>query len=109
MQIDLTPLYAELIPFVVAVVGVLLSWALHKIAVKYHLDALDSHRDVVINAVDNAISYAVKKLPATASANDKIAAAVNYVLPKVPEALSALKVTPDSLAQIVAARLPVSF
>lgn len=104
--IDLAPLYADVAPLLVAVLVALASWALHRIAQKFHIDALDSHRDVLASAITSGVALAVKQLPQGASVDSKIAVAVNYITPKVPDALKALKVTPENLASIIAAKLP---
>jgi len=104
--VDLGPIYADLAPLLVAVLVGFASWALHRIAQKFHVDALDGHRDVLAGAIANGVALAVKQLPQEASVDSKVAVAVNYVTPKVPDALKALKVTPENLASIIQARLP---
>jgi hypothetical protein len=108
--IDLTPLVDQvLVPIVSTVLVGVATWALTKVAAYAHFQISDGQRKVVADAITNGIAYAEKQLAGNGvivSADAKVAAAVNYVLPKVPGALKALGVTPEHLAQIIAAKLP---
>lgn len=105
-SIDLAPIYADLAPLLVAVLVGFASWALKRLADKFHIEALNGHREVLAGAIANGVALAVKALPPTASVDEKVAVAVNYITPKVPDALKALKVTPENLGSIIAAKLP---
>lgn len=108
--IDLAPILNQIVvPILVPIVTALAGLALAKIAQLAHFNLQDGQRALVLAAVDNAIAFAEQKLAGqavTITADQKIAAAVNYLLPKIPQALSALKITPAHLGEIVAARIP---
>lgn len=107
--IDLTPLVnGVLIPLFTPVLLSVLIWAATKIAGLAHMQIQSAQRDVLSAAIVNGIAYAEKTLAPHlgVTADDKVAAAVNYILPKVPDALKGLGVTPDHLADLVTARLP---
>ncbi len=108
-MIDLAPLVNQVvIPIITPVLLGVATWALTRVAKYAHFQVQDSQRKLVLDVVDNAVAYAEKMLAGKASVtvNDKVATAVNYILPKVPDALKAVGITPEHLAQIVTARLP---
>lgn len=107
--IDLSPLVnGVILPLLAPVLLAVVTWAATKVAALAHIQIQDSQRDVLTAAVNNGLAFAEQKLAGYehVSADDKVAAAVNYILPKVPDALKGLGVTPEHLAQLVTARLP---
>lgn len=107
--IDLAPLVnGVILPLLAPALLAVLTWAATRLAALAHIKLQDSHRAVLSAAVTNGIAYAQKALGPTAAVtvNAQIAAAMAYILPKVPEALKSLGVTPDHLAELVAAQLP---
>lgn len=107
--IDLAPLVnGVVIPLITPVLLAVATWALTKVAGYAHFQIQDGQRRVVSDAIDHGIAYAQKALASheTVNADATVAAAVNYILPKVPGALASLGVTGDHLAQLVTARLP---
>jgi len=109
-QIDLAPLIDGVVaPILSAVLMALASWALVKIAGLLHIQISDSQRNVVLNAIPHALTFAEQKLlakGATFTASEQVAEALNYLAPKVSGALAWLGITPEHLAEMVTARLP---
>ena len=106
--IDLVPIINQVVvPILSAVLLAVLAWAAQRIAVFFHIKIQDSQRAVLSAAVSNGIAYAGHALAGreNITVSDTAAAAVEYVLPKVPGALKALGVTPDHLSQLVTAQL----
>ncbi len=109
MHIDLAPLInAYVVPILTAVLLSLASWAMSKAATYFHFTVQDGQRALVNGAIDNAIAYAQQMLAGkeNVTANQTVSTAVNYLLPKIPDTLKALGVTPEHLAQIITAKLP---
>lgn len=107
--IDLAPLVNGIvIPLLTPVLLAVIMWVATKVAALAHIQIQDSQRDVLTAAVNNGIAYAERVLAPRLgiTADDKVATAVNYILPKIPDALKGLGITPDHLAQLVTARLP---
>lgn len=111
--IDLKPLLDVLIQFGALILTGVLAWAVKRAADYFHVAKDSELRTVVSGAIDNGIAFAVAKAKdaeargATIHTKDQmIANAANYVLPKVPDALAKLGVTPDHLAEIITAKLP---
>lgn len=107
--IDLSPIVdGVLIPLLTPVLLAVVTWAATKVAALAHIQIGAAQRTVLESAINNGIAYAEKTMAPRlgVTADDKVAAAVNYILPKVPDALKGLGVTPDHLAQLVTARLP---
>lgn len=106
--IDLSPLInGVILPLLTPVLLAVATWAATKVAAYAHFQIQDGQRALLSSAIDNAIAYAEQLLAGKESvtANDKVATAVNYLLPKVPDALKSLGVTPEHLAQIITAKL----
>jgi hypothetical protein len=110
-HIDLSPIVnGVVIPLLTPLLLVFATWALNKVAAYAHFQIQDGQRQVVGDAIANGLAYAEQKLAPyeNVTADQKVAAAVNYVLPKVPGALKTLGVTPEHLAQLVTAKLSPS-
>lgn len=111
VTIDLTSLISGvLVPILTAVLLAILSWAAALIGAHFHVQISASNRQLVETAIQNGINFAQAKLAPNEKINApaQIADVVNYILPKIPGALAWLKITPDSLAEQVTARLPQS-
>lgn len=109
MHIDLSPILNGVIfPLLAPMLMALAGLALAKVAQVAHFQLSDGQRALVLGAIDNAIAFAEQKLSpgAVVTVDQKVAAAVNYLLPKIPQALNFLKISPAQLGEIVAARIP---
>lgn len=109
MLIDLSPLVNQVvIPLLTPVLIGVATWALTRVAAYAHFQIQDGQRQLIATVVDNGVAYAEQLLAGkeTVTASDKVATALNYVLPKVPGALKSMGVTPEHLAQMVTAKLP---
>lgn len=109
MIIDLAPIVnGVIVPLLTPALIAAITWAAARIGKLAHIQLQDSQRALLATAIDNAIAYAEQLLAGKAQvqASDKVATAVNYLLPKAPEALKSLGVTPEHLAQMVTAKLP---
>lgn len=109
VSIDLSPVVnGVIVPLLTPILLAVATWAISRIAKYAHFQIQDGQRQVVADAITSGIAYAQKTLGPLeiVSADARIATAVSYVLPKVPDALKSLGVTPAHLAQIVAAKLP---
>jgi hypothetical protein len=106
--IDLSPIINNvLVPLVATGLSGVAAWVLGRVAAYFHFQLSQGQRQVVSDAIDNGIALAVKRLgPVTINADQHVAEVVNYVLPKVPDALKHLGVTPDHLAEVIAAKMP---
>lgn len=95
-----------LTPLLIALVG----WAAQRVAAYAHFQISDGQRALVATAVTNGIAFAQQKLGPyeKVNADAHIGAVLAYVLPKIPDALKSLGITPDHLAQIITAKLPAA-
>lgn len=106
-MISLAPLLNNFVfPILASVLMALAAWALNKVAAYAHFQISEGQRNLVETAIGNGIAYAEKLLPTEIVASSRVAAVVNYVLPKIPGALQFLGITPASLEQLIIARLP---
>lgn len=119
--VDLGPVLQAAISFVATVVLAVGGFALHKLNV--WLSAKTGHQNLINEdqvrgylqtALDNAAHYAVAKVGSADWAhvdtkNALIAAAANYALEHVPDALSYFKVDEAGLAALIEARLAKLF
>lgn len=113
MQVDLAPLANAAIIVAAGVLTPVGAWLGMKVANWLHLRNDDKARAVLESAIQYGIQYGLSRAQEASRQgfdvdikNETIASAVNYVAPKVPAAMARLKITPDSLAQIVETRLP---
>ncbi len=111
--IDLRPFFNEVVfPLAGAVLTALGGWAVQRIGRLAHIQMNEKQSHMVEVALHNAIEYAVQKAQTAADShaivtpkNELVATAVNYILPKIPDALKSLKITPEGLKQRIEARL----
>lgn len=111
VAVDLSPIITQLVlPLVGAVATGLAGLLMAKLAAVAHITVQDSQRQVVNDAITNGIALAQKKLAPgeVLNVDAAVAQVLNYVIPKVPDALKALNVDPDHLADVVKAKLPTS-
>lgn len=99
---------AVLAPLAVAIVGILAELVRRKL----NLDIEARHREALQTALTNAAGLAISQIGA-ALADRKvdvrspvIAAAVNYVIEAAPDAVRKFGLTPEALAEKVAAKIP---
>lgn len=108
MTIDLSSVISTVVlPIATSIVLGLAGWAMTRIAALCHFQVQDGQRDLVDNAITNGLAYAQSLLgPAEKVASSQtVATAVQYVLPKIPQTLAALGVTPAALEHMVLAKL----
>lgn len=109
VAIDFGPTISTVVlPFVATLATGVIAWAATMIGARFHIQISAEHRAALNSAITNGISYVQSQLAPgeQITAPSNMAAVVNYVLPKVPDALTWLKVDGDSLAQLILARLP---
>lgn len=109
--IDLAPTINQVVlPLVATVLTAFASWALARVAKLAHFQLQDGQRALVGQAIDSGVAMIQKRLAAgeTIHTDGQVASVVNYVLPKVPDALKGLGVTPDHLASVIQAKLPAT-
>ncbi len=109
MLVDLAPVINQVVlPLATTGLIACASWAAARVARLAHIQLQDSQRRVLSAAITNGLAYAETLLAGKegVTVNDKVATALNYVLPKVPGALKSLNVTPEHLAQVITAQLP---
>lgn len=115
--IDLRPLLDGVVfPILVAVLAPLLTFfgvaAVNAVAKAAHITVDDKARGVIETAINNGLSLAVAKLQPAADQvaqlhtnNAMISEVAAYVLPKVPDALARLGITPAHLGELIQARI----
>lgn len=108
VAVDLSPLVNQvLIPLIETGLSAVAGWVLMKVGAYFHFQIQDGQRKVVNDAIDNGVALAQASLAGgeTIHVDEKVAAVVDYVAPKVPGAMKALGITPDHLADIAKAKL----
>lgn len=110
--VDLTPLLQLAITFAVALLSALGAWAIKRVGDRLGLEADDKRRAYLNEALEKGLVFAAERGVAAGADLKRIdvrdrmvTAAIEYVLPKVPDALQKLKITPDDLRQMLEARL----
>lgn len=107
--IDLAPtINTVVIPMLSAGVLAVFGWAGAMIAAHFHFQISAGQRQLVETAIANGLALVQAKLAPgeTLKADAAVAQVAGYVLPKIPGALAWLKITPDALTSLIAARLP---
>lgn len=111
VAIDLAPtINTVILPLLGSVLIAAATWAVTRVAALAHITIQDSQRKIVADAITNGLAFAQQRLGPGEKINTSqvVADAVGYILPKVPDALKALNITPDHLAEVVQAKLPVA-
>ena len=107
--ISLAPLVDQwILPVLGSVLTGLAAWAVAHVGFLARLTAQASQRALVLQVIDNGISWAegvLAKQPISFAATGKTGLAVQYVTSMVPAALTSLGVTPAKLTQIVDAKI----
>lgn len=114
--VDLGPLLNQVvIPFVIAVLGVLGAWVLMQLRARLGLQANSDAAAMLETAMQNGLALAQAELqrrsagPVTVDMHSAIAAsAANYVTSQAPAVLKQLGVTPDLLADKLKARIALN-
>lgn len=112
-SIDISPIMDLVLQLLgVALLG-LGTWAINWITQKFKLSADSEVRKTLQDALANGVAYATNKLHAeglkvsTIETRYKIVAeAANYVSKRTPDALAYFKISPESLHDLITARLP---
>ena len=110
-EIDFSPLFDFGVQVLALILFVLVSWAVQKLIKKLGLSVDAEVRTYLDEAIWRGIGYARTRLAGdkrkiTLEVKDKVVAdASNYVISKVPDALSHFKIDERALAEMVAARL----
>jgi hypothetical protein len=92
-------------------VTAIIGWALKKFTDKTHIEIEAKHRDALHSAAMTGVHLAITRLGAVLSnvtidtRSAIIAQATNWVLASVPDALTYLGVTKDSVEQLVQSKL----
>lgn len=111
--IDLRPLFDEVVfPLASSGLAALSAWVLNRLARKAHIDMNAQQAQTVEVALHNAIEFALSRARTAVDSkavltpkNEIVATAVNYILPKIPDTLKSLGITPKGLADRIEARL----
>lgn len=114
--LDLSPILNTGIQILAAVLLAAGSWAIGRLVQKLKLDGDASVRAYLETALQVGISAAAARAKAAGASlahptvrSQAVADVVNYVTPKVPDALARFGITPDHLASMVTARLDAAF
>jgi hypothetical protein len=118
-HLDLAPILTPAIQVLTLVALAIAAWAVKRGADWFHISTTSSARTLVLDAVDNAISFAASQAQGRIAtyqpaADPRVAGAVNYLVQKVPGTLKLLGInvnTPagqQAIADLVTARLPKS-
>jgi hypothetical protein len=111
--IDLRPLFDQVVfPIVGTVLTGFAAWAVAKISKLAHIQLTQAQARTLEGAMQNGINFALQRAQAAADAHGQVttkqeivALAVNYVVPKVPQAMNSLGVSNQGLAERIEARL----
>lgn len=111
--IDLRPLFDQVVfPLASAALAGVGGWAVQRIARLAHIQMNAKQAQTVEVALHNAIEFALAKANKAADGklvltpkNEVVATAVNYILPKIPDTLKSLNITPKGLQDRIEARL----
>lgn len=111
-RIDLSPLANLAIEFVLPVLSVLAGLALRRVLTWLRISEEARVRAYLEDAMQHGIQFARnralaagKRLDRIAVRDEMLADAVNYIVPKVPAALTRFGITPDGLRERLSARL----
>ena len=113
--VNVSSLYELLSTFLMPLAGVIgaaiAGWLANLLRVKFNLDIEQRHREALQTAITNAVGLAISK-GATLTAgktidvgNPAVAAALNYALAAVPDAIKYFGLTPEAVANKIAAKL----
>lgn len=114
--LDLSPLTLELVKLAFAALLAALTVGARVLYTtlkeKWGLEVEQAQRDKVNEAIQFALQYAETKVASAVDAKDNVevknqmvATAAEYVMAKIPDALDRLGVTPESVADLVEARI----
>ena len=118
--VNLAPLVDQvLVPLLLTVLTGFASWAVAQMSAAvtrwFHVKVSAQQAQVIENAIQNGINLAVHKVGVTLDAhstvdvkNQAVAVALGYALPKVTEEMAAVGISPETLAERILARLPVT-
>jgi hypothetical protein len=111
-HIDFAPLANLAITFLCTVLTLIAPVIALKLVQLLHLQGDDKARSVIASAIENGVALGkARAAEAIASGvnvdvkNAVIANAMDYVLPKVPDAMKRLNVTPEGVASRIEAKL----
>lgn len=111
MEIDLTPILEVAIDSLAVVLMALGAWALEKLGRKFGLEADDQIRLVLREALEKGVGYARERAREQGYdfaridvRNEAAANAANYVISRVPDAVSHFGLDADGLRELVRAR-----
>lgn len=116
MNVDISSAVSAAESFVFPLLGIIVTWLAHRMVSvvekksgtqidSYHLGLLDSMIAAGIGAARHALDGLLEGKTSIEIRNAVIANVVNFVTPKIPATLAYLGITPDGLAQRVAAVL----
>lgn len=113
-ELDLTALLNHGVDLLAAVLAAVTAWVGRWVVIKLKLGADSEIRAYLDQALNAGVSLAVGKMrdrlaagPVTIEVkNEIVAMAANYAVARVPDALNRFGITPESLAEMIEARLP---
>lgn len=112
MEIDISPLLDVGIELLAGILLALGSFAVWKVSTWLKLKEDDAVRGYLNEALARAVEYGkveAKKAGARTTVkieNVTVAAATQYAVERVPDALARFKITPEALTSMIRARLP---
>lgn len=113
-MIDLAPLFNQVVlPIMGAIAVPIGAWAAKRIADLAHVQMTEKRAQAIEIAIQNGVSYGLSQVQQHVAGkgltlnvkNEVIDHAVSYVLPKVPDTLKKLGITPAGLSERIEARL----
>lgn len=115
--VDLGAAYQAAAAFFLPIISVLgaaiAGWLANLIRVKFNLDIEAKHREAIQTALTNAAGYALAKGATLVEGKQldvhspAVAAAINYALAAAPDAIKYFGITPENIAEKLAAKLGV--
>ena len=110
--VDLQPLVEMFFQFLAAILAAVLTWAGVKARGWIGLQTDELNRARMQDALERAVDFGVEKLKGAVAGrakfaikNELVAVAANYVGANLPDTVAYFKITPESLAEMVSARL----
>lgn len=112
MHIDFTPIINLIFTIIAAILTPFVAWAVMKVGKLARIQMTAQQAAQLEGAIQHGIAYALGKAQEVADAHgvvpaksQAIATAAAYIMPKVPEVLTSLGITPQGLSERIEARL----
>ena len=111
-SIDLSPILSTVVQILFGLVLTIGTWALGKLATRLGLEADDKVRGYLETALQSGVAFAREKALLAGQdfsrievRNQAVATAANYVISRVPDAVTKFGITDESLNKMIQARL----